>query len=269
MPELPEVETTRRGISPHIESRVIQSIIVRQPKLRWPVPDNITDYHGAQVDSVSRRGKYLVVTTSAGDLIIHLGMSGSLRICEANEPPMAHDHIDVVFNSGQALRLRDPRKFGAFLTAEDAMAHSLIAKLGPEPLSDDFTATYLYERSRGKIRNIKKYIMDSYVVVGVGNIYANEALFKAGIRPTVQAGKVSLKRYEKLVVAIREVLAQAIKAGGTTLQDFVNSEGKPGYFANELSVYGREDMPCVTCGAPLASIRIDNRATVYCKHCQR
>jgi len=269
MPELPEVETTRRGIAPHIQDQTIQSVVVRQPSLRWMVPDDITDLAGAKITDTARRGKYLIISTEKQQVIVHLGMSGSLRICQADEPAMAHDHVDIVLANGTALRLRDPRRFGAVLTSDDAYQHKLITVLGPEPLEAGFNAQYLYDASRGKTRNIKKFVMDAHVVVGVGNIYANEALFKAGIRPTVQAGKVSLKRYEKLVEAIVAVLGQAIEAGGTTLQDFVNSEGKPGYFANELLVYGREDKDCVVCGTTLSSMRIDNRATVFCKNCQR
>ena len=269
MPELPEVETTRKGIAPHIEQQVIQRVVVRNPKLRWPVPDNIIDYHGAKIGQVERRAKYLIVNTSKGQLIMHLGMSGSLRICSAEEPAGIHDHFDVVLNNGRALRYRDPRRFGALLTTNNAYEHSLLASLGPEPMSNAFTGKHLYEASRGKTRVVKKFLMDNKVVVGAGNIYANEALFRAGIRPTVAAGKISLVRYEKLADAVVAVLAQAIEAGGTTLKDFVDSEGKPGYFANELQVYGCEEMPCVVCDTPLSGLRIDNRATVFCKKCQR
>lgn len=269
MPELPEVETTKRGVEPHIIKQVIQAVIVRQPKLRWPVPESIQTFVGEQVSSVSRRGKYLIITTGRGDLLMHLGMSGSLRICQADEPALAHDHVDVCFENGVALRLRDPRRFGAVLWADKALEHSLISHLGPEPLTNEFQGATLFKGSRGRTKGVKKYIMDSKIVVGVGNIYANEALFLAGIKPTAAAGKISAARYDKLAQTIKQVLAQAIEAGGTTLKDFVNGEGKPGYFANELNVYGREGLPCLKCDAPLKSLRIDNRATVFCGACQR
>lgn len=269
MPELPEVETTRRGIAPHIQALTISEVVVRQPQLRWLVSPALQDLKACAIAAVSRRGKYLIMATERGDIIVHLGMSGSLRICQADEPPMAHDHVDICFSNGTALRLRDPRRFGAVLFAEDALAHTLLASLGPEPLADSFDGRLLYERSRGKSRNVKKHIMDSKVVVGVGNIYANEALFMAGIRPTANCGRISLARYDKLAEAIKQVLAKAIDAGGTTLKDFVNGDGQPGYFKNELLVYGRENQACVQCGLALTLIRIDNRATVFCKHCQR
>lgn len=269
MPELPEVETTCRGIAPHIIGLKINRIEVRQPKLRWPVSPELQNLLGSQINSVLRRGKYLVLGCAEGDILMHLGMSGSLRICQADEPPLVHDHVDVCFEGGTALRLRDPRRFGAVLFAAVAQEHKLLATLGPEPLTDAFDGNTLYERSRGKTRGAKKFIMDSKVVVGVGNIYANEALFMAGIKPTVACGKISLKRYQKLAVAIKQVLAKAIEAGGTTLKDFVNGDGQPGYFKNELLVYGREGLNCVSCDKPLKSIRIDNRATVFCGACQR
>ena len=269
MPELPEVETTRRGIAPHIIGATIQRLEVRQPLLRWPVPDSVHSLAGCAVAALERRGKYLVLATGSGQLLIHLGMSGSLRLCASDEPPLAHDHLDICFTNGTALRLRDPRRFGAVLFTADAARHSLLSHLGPEPLTEAFSGDYMHRLSRNKTRNVKKFIMDSRVVVGVGNIYANEALFMAAIRPTAQAGKVSRKRYQALAGAIKQVLAAAIAAGGTTLKDFVNGDGNPGYFKQQLQVYGREHQPCRVCAAPLKQVRIDNRATVYCRVCQR
>lgn len=271
MPELPEVETTRRGIEPHLKGARIVEIIVRQPKLRWPVPRGLNrQLAGRVIESVSRRAKYLLLKSNAGTLILHLGMSGSLRLVDRSEPVKKHDHIDIVLESGKALRLTDPRRFGALLfTREDPAAHELIAHLGPEPLSDDFTAETLFNKSRGRRIAIKQFIMDSKVVVGVGNIYANESLFLAAINPKRQAGKISLKRYESLVPAIKQVLTEAINQGGTTLRDFVGSDGRPGYFAQQLKVYGREGELCSACGKPIRQIRQGQRSTYYCTNCQK
>ncbi|MGR9115844.1 MAG: bifunctional DNA-formamidopyrimidine glycosylase/DNA-(apurinic or apyrimidinic site) lyase, partial [Gammaproteobacteria bacterium] len=241
MPELPEVETTCRGIKPHIENRLIKSVIVRQPKLRWPVPDQFEiQVSGLTVQEVSRRAKYLLLHTPKGTIIIHLGMSGSLRILTAEQSIKKHDHVDFVFANGTILRFNDPRRFGAILwTAEPIIAHPLIKHLGPEPLLTEFNGRHLYDLSKNRNTPVKSFIMDSRNVVGVGNIYANEALYLAGIRPTRPAGKISLARYEKLAACIREVLNNAIAQGGTTLRDFVNETGKPGYFKQQLKVYGR------------------------------
>lgn len=270
MPELPEVETTCRGIEPHLVNRRVKAVIVRQPKLRWPVPEALADIlEGEKLLEVSRRGKYLLLRFAVGHLLIHLGMSGNLRIVSKREDPSFHDHVDIEFTADKVLRLNDPRRFGAVLwTAEAVEAHELIAHLGPEPLSDTFTAEYLYERSRKRKQAIKTFIMDSKVVVGVGNIYANEALFAAGIRPTKAAGLVSRKKIELLAHEIKTVLAKAIKQGGTTLKDFVGGDGKPGYFQQQLQVYGRQGQPCRACKKPLKEVRLGQRSTVYCTSCQ-
>ena len=271
MPELPEVETTRMGIEPHIQGQSVAEVIVRNPRLRWPVPDRLDDQlRGKVIEAVRRRAKYLLLDMQGGTLIIHLGMSGSLRIVTAGEPCGKHDHIDIVLSNGSSLRYHDPRRFGAVLWTDlPVHEHELLKKLGPEPLSDDFTPQLLFRLSRNKTQAVKTFIMDSHVVVGVGNIYANEALFKAGIRPDRPAGKISAIRYERLTEHIRATLAEAIQQGGTTLRDFVGGNGKPGYFKQRLTVYGRTGEPCVSCGNPIIETRLGNRGTFYCKKCQR
>ncbi len=270
MPELPEVETTRRGIAPHCEGQTITSVTVRNPSLRWPVPEDLAQrLEGQIIRTVDRRAKYLFLNLDGGTVIVHLGMSGSLRIIADDSPPMTHDHIDLRLQSGATLRFNDPRRFGCWLWADRATEHPLIASLGPEPLSPEFNGGLLFRASRGKQTPVKSFIMDNHVVVGVGNIYANEALFKAGIHPRRKAGRISADRYHRLAEAIRETLSAAILMGGTTLRDFVNSDGKPGYFAQSLLVYGRTGQPCPDCERPLKEIRMNNRATVYCSRCQR
>ncbi|MBD3618499.1 MAG: bifunctional DNA-formamidopyrimidine glycosylase/DNA-(apurinic or apyrimidinic site) lyase [Chromatiales bacterium] len=271
MPELPEVETTRRGIAPHVTGHRVREVIVRQPRLRWPVPRALArKLAGQTIDAVERRGKYLLLRTTAGTAILHLGMSGSLRIVDARVAPETHDHLDLVLENGRALRLRDPRRFGAALWTEtDPLAHKLLAALGPEPLSDAFDTDYLYARSRGRKGSIKEFIMNSHVVVGVGNIYASESLFRAGINPRRAAGRVSRERYAALVKAIKDVLAEAIKQGGTTLRDFVREDGQPGYFRIRLKVYDRADKPCPVCGTAIRQITQGQRSTYYCPVCQR
>lgn len=270
MPELPEVETSKRGISPYLLGKNVERVLVRERKLRWPVPNDLKYMEGSPLLSLERRGKYLLFEFEKGAAIVHLGMSGSLRIIKKDEPPMAHDHIDLVFEGGLALRYTDPRKFGCMLwQTGPILEHSLLAHLGPEPLSCDFHAEHLFRRSRHKKQPVKTFIMDSKVVVGVGNIYANEALFAAGIDPQRAAGRISKLRYERLYEAIVSVLQQAIEQGGTTLKDFVGGDGKPGYFKQELNVYGRAEQPCVTCGKPLTEIRLGQRSTVFCRVCQR
>ena len=270
MPELPEVETTRRGIAPHIEGKRIRAVEVRNPSLRWPVPVAELQALGrTTLQDVSRRGKYLLLRTRKGVVIVHLGMSGSLRIARADEPPRVHDHVDMIFSDGTMLRYGDPRRFGTWLfTDQDPMAHELLCKLGPEPLSDGFNTDYLYALSRGRKVAVKQFIMNSHVVVGVGNIYANEALYMAGIHPRRAAGRISRARYEKLVEAIKQVLANAIAMGGTTLRDFVGGDGNPGYFKQSLNVYGRGSQACRECGEPLIEVRMGQRTTVFCKFCQ-
>jgi formamidopyrimidine-DNA glycosylase len=271
MPELPEVETTRRGITPYIEGQTVKRVIIRQPRLRWPVPENLEQIlKGLRIQAVSRRAKYLLLATDAGTLLLHLGMSGSLRIISDGQTAGKHDHIDFIFADEIILRFNDPRRFGAALwTTEPAEQHPLLKDLGPEPLLEDFSGDLLYDLSRNKKTPIKSFIMDSHIVVGVGNIYANEALFMAGIHPARQAGKISLSRYQKLAGCIQVILRQAIEQGGTTLRDFVNEAGKPGYFQQQLNVYGRVGLPCTRCQQILKEIRLANRSTVFCSDCQR
>lgn len=270
MPELPEVETTRRGIEPHLLQHKIKDVVIRQRKLRWPIPRNLADNLRQQtILAVQRRGKYLLIRTQPGTLIIHLGMSGSLRILPCVTPAEKHDHFDLVLNDGQCMRLRDPRRFGAVLwTSGDPLQHTLLRSLGPEPLETDFNAEYLARCAAGRKVNVKQFIMDSKVVVGVGNIYANEALFMAGIHPRRAAGKISRPRFQLLVSAIKQVLRAAIKQGGTTLRDFTSSEGKPGYFRQQLLVYDRAGQPCSQCGKAISHCVLGQRSTYYCTHCQ-
>ncbi len=271
MPELPEVETTCRGIAPHIEGQTIQHVIIRQFKLRWPIPEQLADILiGQRIQHVSRRAKYLLIQMTSGALLIHLGMSGSLRIVSVAQAAGKHDHIDFVLTENTVLRFNDPRRFGAVLwTSEPILSHPLLKDLGPEPLSPMFSGERLYQASRNRKIPIKSFIMDSHIVVGVGNIYANEALFMSGILPSRHAGKIALARYEKLADSIIKVLQNAIDQGGTTLRNFVNESGKPGYFKQSLQVYGRAGLACRRCERPLQEIRLANRSTVFCKQCQR
>jgi formamidopyrimidine-DNA glycosylase len=270
MPELPEVETTRAGIVPHIQGQILQHVVIRDPRLRWPVPiDLAAKVEGKCLRQVVRRGKYLLFEFDHGAIIGHLGMTGSMRIVAHKEPPAYHDHVDLVF-SEVTLRYRDPRRFGGVLWQDNpVMEHPLLASLGPEPLSDEFDIVHLLRVSKGKKQAIKSVIMDAKQVVGVGNIYANEALFMAGIHPHRQAGRISAARLGKLVESCKQVLSAAIEQGGTTLRDFVDSEGKPGYFKQQLQVYGRAGQACVNCDQALTESRIGQRSTVYCKRCQR
>ena len=271
MPELPEVETTRRGIAPHLLNKKITQVIVRNRQLRWPVPARLSSIlQGQTVRAVSRRGKYLLIEVASGTLLVHLGMSGSLRVLPCTTPVEKHDHLDIVFNHEQCLRLRDPRRFGAVLwTRDDPLQHHLLKQLGPEPLSKAFSASYLFAKAARRKVSIKQFIMDSKVVVGVGNIYASEALFLAGIHPKRQAGRISLERFENLVKAIKKVLQAAIKQGGTTLRDFTASDGKPGYFKQQLNVYARGGEACLVCGKPIKQIVLGQRSTYYCSQCQK
>ncbi len=272
MPELPEVETTKRGIEPWLKGATIEHVVVRQPQLRWPVVDEIQQLQGQVIQSLQRRAKYILVATDAGTAIWHLGMSGSLRLVEPNEDARLHDHIDWQLSNGKILRYHDPRRFGALLWLPAGQAwqdSEYLAHLGPEPLSDAFDGDYLYQRSRGKKQAVKTFVMDGKVVVGAGNIYANEALFLAGIRPTTAAGRISRVRYQRLAEHIKQVLAAAIEQGGTTLRDFVGGDGQPGYFAQQLYVYGRGGKPCRQCSQTLTEIRLGQRSTVYCQSCQR
>ncbi len=271
MPELPEVETTLRGITPHIKGVMVEKVLVRESRLRWAVTPGLKKaLSGHNISDVERRAKYLLLKSADGTVLIHLGMSGSLAIVPVDEPLRKHDHVDFCLAGGKVLRFHDPRRFGCILwLTGDPEQHPLLADLGPEPLSDTFTGAYLFERSRKRKVPIKSYIMDGRIVVGVGNIYANEALFAAGIAPKRMAGTVSKKQYEVLAAAIKAVLAKAIAAGGTTLRDFSGGDGKPGYFQQELLVYGRGGAACVRCGALLTEIRLGQRTTVYCPKCQR
>lgn len=271
MPELPEVETTLRGLAPHLLGQRISGVAIRHPQLRWPIPEDLPELlHGLTISAISRRAKYLLIECGSGTLILHLGMSGSLRILPADTAPEKHDHFDLLLSSGLLMRLRDPRRFGAVLWHKGDLAqHPLLATLGPEPLQENFTADYLYHTARKRNTAIKLLIMDNHVVVGVGNIYANEALFRAGIRPQVPARKLSKPRCVRLVQTIRETLTEAIALGGSSLRDFVNSDGKPGYFQQHYWVYGRAGEPCHACGAAIRQIKQGQRSSFYCPTCQR
>ncbi len=269
MPELPEVETSRRGIEPHIVGTTISRIVIRERRLRWPVPQSIDrNLPGQSVDSVSRRAKYILINTQKGSAILHLGMSGSVCIVNADTPAGVHDHFDIEFDSGLVLRFRDPRRFGSLHWSQEPLSHRLLKDLGPEPLSSDFDGHYLWRRSRGRKVSIKQFIMNAHIVVGVGNIYASEALFMAGINPRRAAGRIARSRYDQLADAIKEVLGKAIKAGGTTLRDFYGGNGEAGYFKQQLEAYGRENEPCRRCDSPITAIVQGQRSTYYCKRCQ-
>jgi len=271
MPELPEVETTLRGIKPHVLQQTISKIVVRQQQLRWPIPSVISDILPNQpIVQLERRAKYLLLTTPIGTLILHLGMSGSLRIVSNSTEAKKHDHVDIELTNQKILRLTDPRRFGALLwTTEQLSQHALLKHLGPEPLEESFSGKYLWQQARGKKVAVKTFLMNNKIVVGVGNIYATEALFMAGIHPKLAAGKISLARYENLAVEIKKILTAAIQQGGTTLKDFVDSDGKPGYFKFSLKVYGRAGLNCVMCNTKLKGIRQTQRSTVYCGICQK
>lgn len=270
MPELPEVETTRRGIAPHVIGKRITRVVVREPRLRWPVPDELSQLlTGERFSGIDRRAKYLLFKGTKGRLMIHLGMSGSLRISAMSSPPRKHDHIDIEFTDSTLLRYHDPRRFGSVFWLDGNTGHQLIDDLGPEPLARDFDGDYLYEKSRGRKVAVKLFIMNSRIVVGVGNIYANEALYLAGIRPDRSAGRISRERYAKLALQIKKVLDRAIESGGTTLRDFVKEDGSPGYFKQQLFVYDRGGQACHQCGRHLAEVRLSDRTTVFCRSCQR
>lgn len=270
MPELPEVETSRRGIAPHILQQRVRKVIIRQPALRWPVPADLPLLiERKTIRAVERRGKYILLGFSNGHVILHLGMSGSLRITTAATLPRQHDHIDFELGNDKILRLHDPRRFGCVLwTAAPVEQHKLLAKLGPEPLSDDFDGAYLYRQSRKRTCSVKAFIMNSHIVVGVGNIYASESLFVAGINPKRKASAISRQRYDALAAAIRQVLAVAIEQGGTTLRDFTQEDGQPGYFAQQLLVYGRTGDACPQCGGSIQHAVQQQRSSYYCPACQ-
>lgn len=271
MPELPEVETTLRGIEPYVDKQVIVDIVVRESRMRWPVPTaELAGLVGRKVTHIERRAKYILLHTDAGVILLHLGMSGSLRVLENGADLGKHDHIDIQFDNNAIIRFNDPRRFGCCLLIQPPIReHKLLAKLGPEPLSDGFDGDYLYVKARQRSAPIKNVIMDGHVVVGVGNIYASEALYQAGIRPSKSANKISRQRIGQLAQEIRAVLAKAIKAGGTTLNDFTQADGKPGYFSQELQVYGRKGEACNRCGSEIKSLVLGQRNTFYCGSCQR
>ena len=272
MPELPEVETTRRGLRPHLVGRRVGAVVVRQRQLRWPVPPELERaLPGRTIRDVGRRAKYLLLEMDpAGTVLLHLGMSGHLRVIPAATPVTKHEHLDLVLDDGRALRFTDPRRFGACLWHPAGPSlHPLLRHLGPEPLGNELTADYLYARARRRRSAVKTLLMDSRIVCGVGNIYANEALFRAGIRPLRAAGNISLRRYAALVEAVRAVLGEAIVAGGTTLRDFRDPGGRPGYFSGQLAVYGRAGEPCIRCDDALKLVRAGQRSTYYCPRCQR
>jgi formamidopyrimidine-DNA glycosylase len=269
MPELPEVETTRRGVAPHLVGQRVLALTIRQPRLRWPIPAALRrQLPGQKIEGVERRAKYLLAHTAAGSALLHLGMSGSLRILDAATPAGPHDHVDWCLSSGRILRYTDPRRFGCQLWQAPGKIHPLLAGLGPEPLGEAFSAEGLWKTSRGRSAPVKIFLMDQKVVVGVGNIYAAEALFAAGIHPRRAAGSVSLARYARLVDEVRRILAHAIARGGTTLRDFLAPDGAPGYFEQELFVYGRDDEPCKVCSTPIRAITLGQRSTFYCPRCQ-
>ena len=269
MPELPEVETTLRGISPFLLNKKIKRIQVRQSKLRWPVPDDLRKAENQTVNTLYRRGKYIVANTVRGSIILHLGMSGSLRIVDKPFEIRKHDHVLFELGNNKFMVYHDPRRFGTILWSNgSADDHPLLADLGPEPLSDAFDGDHLFKHSRRKKVAVKNFIMNGHIVVGVGNIYASEALFRSGIRPGKAAGRVTAAAFDLLAEEIKSVLGAAIKSGGTTLRDFVNSEGQPGYFQQTLNVYGREGMPCRKCDSPIKQRTIGQRSTFYCANCQ-
>lgn len=271
MPELPEVETTRRGLEPLLVGRTILEARVHNCDLRWPVPSCLSRMAAGQtMHTVRRRSKYLLVDCTAGTLIMHLGMTGHLRVVPVEEPRKKHDHVEFLLDDGRVLRFNDSRRFGAILwTQQDPLAHSLLKGLGPEPFEERFDAAYLEQRARGRVVAVKPFLMDAQTVVGVGNIYASEALFRAGIDPRRATGKVSSAAFRRLVKSVREVLSEAIEAGGTTIRDFANSDGAPGYFSISLRVYGRGGEPCVACSAPVRLIRQGQRSTYFCTNCQK
>ena len=271
MPELPEVETTRRGLLPHLLGRRIRGAVVRNRSLRWPVPRDLgRKLRGEEVLAIRRRGKYLLFDLRSGHLLVHLGMSGRLSLLPDDAPVRLHDHVDVQLEGRQVLRLTDPRRFGAVLWLRDpAERHVLLRGLGLEPLEPEFTGEALHRLARGRSVAVKQFVMNGRIVTGVGNIYAAEALFRAGIHPLRSAGRISRARWDRLAAAVRETLEAALAAGGTTLRDFASADGAPGYFQGQCAVYGREGEPCIRCGTPIRALRQGQRSTFYCPACQR
>jgi len=270
MPELPEVETTRRGLAPLVTAHRIARLTVRERRLRWPIARGLgARLAGCEVKALKRRGKYLLFELDRGCLLLHLGMSGSLRYLPATVPVRTHDHFDIELEGGAMLRYNDPRRFGSLHFTTRPELHPLLRDLGPEPFADDFTGEYLWRLSRGRQTAIKALIMNGHVVVGVGNIYANEALHRAGIHPARPAARVSRERFERLCSEIRNVLEDALRSGGTTLRDFVGGDGQPGYFRQSLAVYERDGQPCRNCASPIRRRVLGQRASYFCPHCQR
>jgi formamidopyrimidine-DNA glycosylase len=271
MPELPEVETTRRGLEPHVAGRRIVALTVHEPRLRWRVPEDLpAKLTGQRITGTGRRAKYLLLGLESGTLLVHLGMSGTLRVLPADTPRLAHDHYDLLLESGRTLRFNDPRRFGSLhYTSGDPRQHPLLARLAPEPFDPGFDASYLWRITRRRRTSIKQVLMNSRLVVGVGNIYASEALFRARIRPRRRAQSLSRTEAARLVKAVRAVLALAIRVGGTTLRDYVGADGQPGYFRQKLYVYERSGKPCRVCRAPIRQITQQGRSTYYCPTCQK
>jgi formamidopyrimidine-DNA glycosylase len=270
MPELPEVETTRLGLLPCVVGRTIRDIVVREPRLRWPVPGDLARrLRGARVSAIRRRGKYLLFDVGEGHLLVHLGMSGNLTVVGPDRPARRHDHVDLALDSGDIVRLNDPRRFGAVLWVRDPDRHALLDGLGIEPFDEAFDGGWLHRASRGRRVPVKQFLMDARVVTGIGNIYASEALFAARIHPSRPAGRISLLRYERLAAQARAVLSRALARGGTTLRDYVGTDGAPGHFQLECAVYGRAGEPCPACGAAIRAARHGGRSTFYCPACQR
>ncbi|MCH9828033.1 MAG: bifunctional DNA-formamidopyrimidine glycosylase/DNA-(apurinic or apyrimidinic site) lyase [Gammaproteobacteria bacterium] len=271
MPELPEVETIRRGIEPHVLGRRIERVTVRNRRLRWPIPEDLeARLSGRTVHATARRGKYLLLDVGEDQLMLHMGMSGRLFVLPANEPLHKHDHLDLLLSGDVLLRFHDPRRFGAaLLWPKNEPEHPLLSAMGPEPFDEAFDGDYLFRRSRGRIAAVKTFLMDGRIVVGAGNIYAAEALFRAGIRPLRAAGRVSRREYQQLAEATRQTLADAIRAGGTTLRDFFGADGNPGYFQQDLYIYGREGLSCYVCGSIIRHAVIGQRSSCWCPSCQR
>ncbi|MFD0966773.1 bifunctional DNA-formamidopyrimidine glycosylase/DNA-(apurinic or apyrimidinic site) lyase [Seminibacterium arietis] len=269
MPELPEVETTLNGIRPHLQNAMIENVIVRNNKLRWDVSSELSMLKNCNILDLQRRAKYIIIKTEQGFIIGHLGMSGTLRVVPYNSPIAKHDHIDIVLNNGKLLRYNDPRRFGAWLWTDNIKNFHLFLKLGIEPLSEQFNTDYLWKKSRKRLTAVKTFLMDNTIVVGVGNIYASETLFLSGIHPQKIAGTLSKKQCEILVQTIKQVLEKAIKQGGTTLKDFLQPDGRPGYFTQQLLVYGNKNQPCTKCGTKIESLIINQRNSFFCPKCQK
>ena len=270
MPELPEVETTRLGLVPRVVGHRIRDVVVREPRLRWPVPRGLAArLRGVQVSAIRRRGKYLLFDCGAGHLLVHLGMSGSLTVVPPDRPVRRHDHVDLALDNGDIVRLNDPRRFGAVLWVRDPAKHPLLDGLGMEPFDEAFGGEYLHRLSRGRRAPVKQFLMDARVVTGIGNIYANEVLFAARIHPSRSSGRISRGRFDRLAREVCATLSRALAAGGSTLRDFVGSDGAPGHFQLQYAVYGREGEPCPACGSPIRVARHAGRSTFHCASCQR